>query len=53
MAYATLQYAMSTQDINGIRGKGNFRPTTPVAPGGSSAAVQGGLHDHEHDPESA
>ena len=53
VAFATLQYAMSTQDINGIRGKGNFRPIAPVAPGGASAGFQGGLHDHEHDPESA
>ena len=53
VAFATLQYAMSTQDINGIRGKGNFRPITPVAPGGASDGLQGGLHDHEHDPESS
>ncbi len=26
IAYAVLQYAMSTQDINGQRGKGNFTP---------------------------
>jgi len=26
VAYATLQYAMSTEDINGLRGKGNFKP---------------------------
>ena len=25
IAYATLQYAMSTQDVNGQRGKGNFK----------------------------
>jgi Zn-dependent M28 family amino/carboxypeptidase len=25
IAYATLQYAMSTTDINGVRGKGNFK----------------------------
>lgn len=25
VAFATLQYAMSTEDINGIKGKGNFR----------------------------
>jgi hypothetical protein len=24
VAYATLQYAMNTSDINGLRGKGNF-----------------------------
>jgi aminopeptidase Y len=26
VAYATLQYAMNTSDINGERGKGNFKP---------------------------
>ena len=26
VAYAVLQYAMNTQDINGQRGKGNFKP---------------------------
>jgi Zn-dependent M28 family amino/carboxypeptidase len=26
VAFATLQYAMNTQDINGERGKGNFKP---------------------------
>jgi Zn-dependent M28 family amino/carboxypeptidase len=32
IAYATLQYAMSTSDINGARGKGNFPPVEPVPP---------------------
>jgi aminopeptidase Y len=27
VAYATLRYAMNTEDINGLRGKGNFQPT--------------------------
>ena len=27
-AYATLQYAMSTSDVNGAKGKGNFKPPT-------------------------
>jgi aminopeptidase Y len=26
VGYATLQYAMNTADINGVRGKGNFKP---------------------------
>lgn len=26
IAYSTLQYAMNTSSINGVRGKGNFRP---------------------------
>jgi Zn-dependent M28 family amino/carboxypeptidase len=29
IAYATLQYAMNTSDINGVRGKGNFPPVEP------------------------
>jgi hypothetical protein len=34
IAYATLSYAMSTEEINGVRGKGNFRsqPTDEDAP---------------------
>jgi aminopeptidase Y len=33
IAYATLQYAMNTQDVNGQRGKGNFRvPVTELQP---------------------
>ena len=29
IAYATLQYAMNTSDVNGVKGKGNFKlPTT-------------------------
>ena len=49
VAFATLQYAMNTSDINAVRGKGNF-PTVSGAgavPGNSS---QSGLHD-DHDLE--
>jgi aminopeptidase Y len=48
VAFATLQYAMSTEDINAIRGKGNF---PPVSGGGSipGSSSQGGLHDHDHE----
>jgi len=48
VAFATLQYAMSTEDINAVRGKGNF---PPVSGGQSvpSTSEQGGLHDHDHD----
>jgi Zn-dependent M28 family amino/carboxypeptidase len=52
VAFATLQYAMNTSDINGKPGKGNF----PVQHGIGSAAMsdssQGGLHDHDHELES-
>jgi aminopeptidase Y len=27
VAYAVLKYAMSTEDVNGVKGKGNFRPS--------------------------
>lgn len=37
VAYATLQYAMSTADINGARSKGNFKLDTSR-----------GLDDHDH-----
>ena len=53
VAFATLQYAMSTADINGERGKGNFPPVEPVLPTGSAPVGSGGgLHDdHEHELE--
>ena len=32
IAYATLQYAMSTTDVNAVRGKGNFKVPPPEVP---------------------
>lgn len=32
VAYAVLRFAMSTQDVNGARGKGNFQPPAPEDP---------------------
>ena len=29
MAAATLQFAMNTEEINGMKGKGNFKPDHP------------------------
>ncbi|HEX5838317.1 MAG TPA: M28 family metallopeptidase [Anaerolineales bacterium] len=49
VAFSILQYAMNTEDINGVKGKGNF----PSLSGGGatpSTSEQSGLHDHEHDP---
>lgn len=48
VAFGTLQYAMSTKDINNAKGKGNF---PPLSGGGatSSSSSQGGLHDHDHE----
>jgi Zn-dependent M28 family amino/carboxypeptidase len=31
IAYVTLSYAMSTEEINGVKGKGNFKPLEPAA----------------------
>jgi aminopeptidase Y len=48
VAFGTLQYAMSTADINDAQGKGNF----PALSGGgaiSGSSSQGGLHDHDHE----
>jgi len=49
VAFATLQYAMSTEDINAVKGKGNF---PPLSGGGAipSSSSQSGLHDHNHEP---
>ena len=51
VAFATLQYAMNTSDINAVRGKGNFPAVAPVAPleSASGFGPGGGLHDHEHE----
>jgi len=48
VAFATLQYAMSTEDINGAKGKGNF---PPLNGGGAipSSSSQSGLHDDDHE----
>jgi hypothetical protein len=50
VAFATLQYAMNTSDVNGVKGKGNFPPVSGegAVPGSS---IQSGLHDHEYDTE--
>jgi Zn-dependent M28 family amino/carboxypeptidase len=42
-AFAVLQYAMSTNDINGGKGKGNFPPVS--GGGGLPGGSQGGLHE--------
>jgi aminopeptidase Y len=46
VAFSTLQYAMSTEDVNGATGKGNFPPLS----GGTSTsgnATDSGLHEGE------
>lgn len=53
VAFATLNLAMSTEALNGLRSKGNFPPVEPVpaeaAAGGASAG--GADHDHALDAE--
>ena len=52
IAFSVLQYAMSTEDINAVRGKGNFPPVSGgTTPSGTSSSSQGGLHDHDHELE--
>ncbi len=49
IGYSVLQYAMSTSDVNGLPGKGNFPVAPPSGgPAGVTTSEQGGLHDHEH-----
>ncbi len=45
VAYSTLQYAMSTEDVNGARGKGNFPTPGASAASAASSGSQGGLDD--------
>lgn len=42
IAWSTLQFAMNTSAVNGVKGKGNFRPS----PGGSTNATSRG-HNNE------
>lgn len=51
VAYATLQYAMNTEDINGVKGKGNFPPVQPVAPSAAAGIGSGGGLHEEHELE--
>lgn len=50
VAFATLQYAMSTEDINAVKGKGNFPSVSDGSYSPTSGnSSQGGLHDHDHE----
>jgi Zn-dependent M28 family amino/carboxypeptidase len=48
VAFGTLQYAMSTADINAAKGKGNFPPASGGTPEPGTAS-DSGLHDHDHE----
>jgi aminopeptidase Y len=50
VAFATLQYAMNTSDINAVKGKGNFPPVSGDGDIPSSSS-QSGEHDHELETE--
>ena len=45
IAFAILQYAMSTADVNGVSGKGNFPPVS----GGTSISGTSSDSGHEHE----
>jgi Zn-dependent M28 family amino/carboxypeptidase len=51
IAHSVISFAQSTELINGVRGKGNFRPRGDTgASNGDGAGGGGGLHDdHDHD----
>jgi Zn-dependent M28 family amino/carboxypeptidase len=53
IAHATITFAQSTEVINGVRGKGNFKRPQQGANDGNSTGPGGGggLHDHEHEGE--
>ena len=40
VAYATLQYAMNTRDVNGVRGKGNFELNPGPGPDPTAAQTE-------------
>lgn len=48
IAHAVITYAQNTEAINGVRGKGNFKPE-PAGPSNPSSASGGGggLHEDE------
>ena len=55
IALATVTYAMNTQAVNDVRGKGNFKPKPagPNNPDGTSSGEGGGLHEeHDHPVDS-
>ena len=50
IAHAVITYGQNTEAVNGLRGKGNFKPAGSANPDGSTSGEGGGLHaDHEVD----
>jgi aminopeptidase Y len=50
VAYATLQYGMTTRDVNGVPGNPDFEAFLPAAAPVAGGASQGGLHGGEEPP---
>jgi len=48
VAYSTLQYGMSTIDVNGVPGNPDFETFGPAAAPVAGGSLQGGLHDNHH-----
>ena len=48
IAHAVVTYAQNTEAINGVRGKGNFKPE-PAGPAEPELGVRGGGGLHEDD----
>jgi Zn-dependent M28 family amino/carboxypeptidase len=51
IAHLTISLGQSTEAVNGIRGKGNFKRPYQGAGDGSGTGAGGGLHDHDHPEE--
>ena len=53
VAHAVITFAQNTQSVNGVAGKGNFRPSAPSGlSNGSGSGGGGGLHDDHEESES-
>jgi hypothetical protein len=54
IAHATITFAQSTEAIDGVRGKGNFKSPLLGPDDGATTGTGGGggLHDHEDHDES-
>jgi Zn-dependent M28 family amino/carboxypeptidase len=52
VAHSTITFAQSTEIINDVRGKGNFKRPYQGASDGSGTGSGGGLHDEHWDEES-
>ena len=51
IAHATITFAQSTELVNGVRGKGNFKRPAQGGNDGTGTGGGGGLHDDHHDEE--